>query len=134
MEPRLYYDGNCALCHGALRCALRRDRGEPPFRFAPIGGERYERMMAARGRPELPDSLLLETPGGELLVRSEAVLYLMRRMGAPWRLLALLSRVVPRALRDALYDFIARRRRRWFGGTEELCPLLPERLRERFDP
>ena len=128
MEPRLYYDGNCALCHGAVRLAVRRDRGQPPFRFAPIGGERFERMMAGRGRPELPDSLLIETADGRLLTRSEAVLFLMGRMSRPWRLAALVARVVPRPLRDVVYDFVARRRRRWFGRSEEVCPVLPDRL------
>ena len=134
MEPRLYYDGGCALCHGAVRFAVRRDRGQPPVRFAPIGGESFARVMTARGRPELPDSLLVETGDGELLARSEAVLFLMGRMSRPWRLAAGLVRAVPRVVRDVAYDFIARRRRRWFGRAEEVCPVLPDRLRGRFDP
>ena len=134
MKPRLYYDGGCALCHGAVRFAVSRDRGRPPVRFAPIGGESFERMVAARGRSALPDSLLVETAGGELLVRSEAVLHLLRRMSLPWRLAARLCRIVPRAIRDVVYDVVARHRRRWFGRAEEVCPVLPDRLRERFDP
>ncbi len=70
MEPRLFYDGGCALCHRAVRFAVRHDRGRPPVRFSPIGGESFERMLTAAGRPELPDSLLLLAPDGELLMRS----------------------------------------------------------------
>ncbi len=134
MESRLFYDGHCALCHGAVRFVVRHDRGRPPVRFSPIGGESFERMLAARGRPELPDSLLVLTPDDELLTRSRAALYLARRAGGPWRLLAWLGGLLPRTWRDGLYDAIARRRRRWFGRTDEVCPLLPPGLRDRFDP
>ncbi len=134
MEPRLFYDGRCALCHKAVRLAVRHDRGRPPVRFAPIGGPSFERLLASLGRPELPDSLLVLTASGELLVRSEAALYLARRAGSPWRLVALLAGLVPRAVRDSLYDFVAGRRRRWFGRTEEICPVMPPELRQRFDP
>jgi predicted DCC family thiol-disulfide oxidoreductase YuxK len=134
VEPRLFYDGHCALCHGAVRFAVRHDRGRPAVHFSPLGGESFERMLAAHGRPVLPDSLVVETAAGELLVRSDAALYLLRRAGGLWRLPAFLAGLVPRAARDALYDAIARRRRRWFGRVEEVCPALPPRLRQRFDP
>lgn len=134
MEPRLFYDGHCALCHGAVGFFVRRDRGRPPLRFSPIGGESFERLLTAQGRSELPDSLLVMTADGELLTRSDGVLYLARRAGGVWRLLGRLGRLVPRRLRDAVYDAVARRRRRWFGRRDEACPLLPPRLRDRFDP
>lgn len=134
MEPRLFYDGHCALCHGAVRFVVRHDRSRPPIRFSPLGGESFVRLVAARGHPELPDSLLVLTPGDELLMRSQAVRYLARRAGGVWRLAAALSGLLPRGLRDLLYDAVARRRRRWFGRTDEVCPMMPAGLRERFDP
>jgi predicted DCC family thiol-disulfide oxidoreductase YuxK len=134
VEPRLFYDGQCALCHGAVRFVLRHDRGRPPVHFSPIGGESFERTLTARDRSELPDSLLVLTPSGELLVRSAAVRYLARRAGGVWRLVAIVGGLLPRAARDALYDAVASRRRRWFGRTEQVCPVLPSRLRARFDP
>ena len=134
MEPRLFYDGHCALCHRAVRFVVRHDRGLPPVRLSPIGGETFARMVAAGDRPEVPDSLLVLTPSGQLLVRSEAARYLARRAGGVWRLMAVLAGLLPRAARDLLYDGVARRRQRWFGRTEEVCPVLPPRLRGRFDP
>ncbi len=134
MDPRLFYDGGCPLCHRAVRFAVRRDRCRPPMRFSPLGGRSFERLLEDRGRPALPDSLVVLTATGELLARSEAARYLARRAGGGWRLIAKLSGLVPRAARDALYDGVARRRRRWFGRTEEVCPVLPPGLRDRFDP
>jgi predicted DCC family thiol-disulfide oxidoreductase YuxK len=48
--------------------------------------------------------------------------------------LAALLSVVPRGLRDFVYDFIARIRYRVFGKREDLCPIVPAELRARFDP
>jgi predicted DCC family thiol-disulfide oxidoreductase YuxK len=42
--------------------------------------------------------------------------------------------VVPRGLRDFVYDFIARIRYRVFGRRDDLCPIVPAELRARFDP
>ena len=134
MEPRLFYDGGCALCHWGVRFVARHDRGRPPIRFSPIGGESYERLLVEAGRPELPDSMVVLTEEGELLLRSTAARYLARRAGGLWRLIGAMSGILPQGARDALYDAVARRRQRWFGRTEAVCPTMPPALRERFDP
>jgi predicted DCC family thiol-disulfide oxidoreductase YuxK len=40
--------------------------------------------------------------------------------------------LVPRGLRDLAYDAIASVRKKIFGTTEEVCPLVPSPLRARF--
>jgi len=42
--------------------------------------------------------------------------------------------VVPRPLRDVVYNFIARTRYSVFGKRDDLCPIVPADLRARFDP
>jgi predicted DCC family thiol-disulfide oxidoreductase YuxK len=42
--------------------------------------------------------------------------------------------VIPRPVRDAAYDLIARFRYRIFGTRDEMCPIVPAELRTRFDP
>jgi predicted DCC family thiol-disulfide oxidoreductase YuxK len=41
---------------------------------------------------------------------------------------------IPHPQRDAVYDFAARIRYRAFGRQDDLCPIVPPELRERFDP
>jgi predicted DCC family thiol-disulfide oxidoreductase YuxK len=74
------------------------------------------------------------TQSGELLVRSNAFLHILRRLGGVWKFLAGVLRVVPRPLRDFVYDVIASVRFRIFGTRDELCPVVPPELRARFDP
>jgi predicted DCC family thiol-disulfide oxidoreductase YuxK len=130
---RLFYDGTCALCHWAVRFVLARDPAGRAFRFAPLDSEAFRKAAPADVRASLPDSLVVETSDGRLLTRSAAVLRILERLGGPWRLLAGVSRLFPRALLDVLYDFVARVRYRVFGREREACPLIPKEQRSRFD-
>lgn len=130
---RLFYDGTCALCHGAVRFLLAHDTEGCLFRFAPLDSAAFRSACAEEDRRVLPDSLVLATEDGRLLTRSEAVLHLLERLGGGWRVLARLGRLVPRRLADAAYDAVARFRHRIFGRTEGVCPIVPAAIRSRFD-
>jgi predicted DCC family thiol-disulfide oxidoreductase YuxK len=69
-----------------------------------------------------------------LLLRSDASLYVLRRLGGIWKILAKILSAFPRGLRDFVYDFVARTRYRLFGQRDNLCPVVPPNLRARFDP
>lgn len=133
MSGRIFYDGNCGLCHGAVRFLVRRDRAGR-LRFAPLGGETFAALVAPEVQASLPDSLVLQAEDGRLYVRSTAVLRAMRELGGGWALLARAGALVPAAVRDAAYDCVARLRRRLFARPAQSCPLLPPGLAKRFDP
>jgi predicted DCC family thiol-disulfide oxidoreductase YuxK len=130
----LFYDGHCGLCHRAVKFVLKHDRSGQTFRFAPLQGETFLARVAAERRVGLPDSVVVLTRDGELLVRSAAFLHIFRRLGGGWGVLASMLDVVPRRLLDLLYDFVARIRYRVFGRRDDLCPIVPADLRARFDP
>jgi predicted DCC family thiol-disulfide oxidoreductase YuxK len=130
----LFYDGHCGLCQHAVRFVLAEDTTGKAFRFAPLQGETFQARVAGERRAGLPDSVVVLTRGGELLVRSDAFLHIFRRLGGVWRVLAAVLSVVPRGLRDFVYDFVARIRYRVFGTRDDLCPVVPAELRARFDP
>jgi predicted DCC family thiol-disulfide oxidoreductase YuxK len=126
----LFYDGHCGLCHGLVRFAAVR---HPTCRYAPLGGPTYRARIPEERRQTLPNSVIL-LHGDRLLTRSDAVLQLLRPMGPGWATLALLGRLLPRRLRDAAYDRLARWRRRLFLPPGGSCPLPAVSLRKRLDP
>jgi predicted DCC family thiol-disulfide oxidoreductase YuxK len=128
----LFYDGTCALCHGAVRFVLAEDRARG-IRFAPLQGEALREQVPDGLRAALPDSLVVLTADGALLSRSTAVLHLLKRTGGLWRLLAGVARVVPAPIRDMAYDGVAQIRYRVFGKRTDLCPVVPSAFRSRFD-
>jgi predicted DCC family thiol-disulfide oxidoreductase YuxK len=103
----LFYDGGCGVCRGAVRFTAKRDRSRL-IRFAPLGGETFERLVQSHLRAGLPDSIVILTPEGELLCRSGAVLHLLYRMGPMWHLVGILLSWIPVRLRDWSYDLLAR--------------------------
>jgi predicted DCC family thiol-disulfide oxidoreductase YuxK len=125
----VFFDGGCALCHRAVGWMIRADQAGA-FRYAPLGGETFQRLIG--NRANLPDSLILLEDSGALFVRSEAVLRVFETVGGWWRTLARALRPVPRALRDALYRAVARTRLRLFGPAHEACPPVPAGVRERI--
>lgn len=130
----LFYDGHCGLCHRAVKFVLKHDHSGQAFRFAPLQGATFEARVPAERRASLPDSIVVLTNEGALLVRSDAFLHILRRLGGGWKTLAGALAVIPRAVRDAAYDSIARIRYSIFGKRDELCPIVPPDLRSRFDP
>lgn len=131
---RVFYDGHCGLCHGAVKFLLARDRDGSRFRFAPLQGETLPRLVPPEARAVLPDSVVVLTAEGALLTRSAGVIALLLELGGGWRVLAAALRVVPRPLRDAAYDLVARVRRSLFAAPADVCPMIPPELRARFEP
>lgn len=134
MVDRIFYDGGCALCHGAVRFVIKRLPSECTFRFAPLAGPTFTATVSEAARRGLPDSIVVQTSTGELLSRSAAAIYVLSRLGPAWRLAGRVARLVPRAIADTVYDLIARNRFRIFGRTETSCPILPDELAKCFDP
>lgn len=137
MEPDaeiVFYDGHCGLCDRAVRFVLKHDRSGRAFRFAPLQGTTYQSRVPAEQRAKLPDSIVLLTEDGTILTRSDAFVHIFRRLGGGWATLASALAVIPRPVRDLVYDFIARIRYRVFGRRDDICPIVPPELRARFDP
>ncbi len=128
--PILLYDGHCALCNGWVSILLKVDaRGT--LRFAPLSG--VTAQAARNAHPELQgiDSLIF-LEGSQATVRSTAVLRIARYLGGPW-LVFLAGYLIPREIRDSLYDVVAYWRTRAFGRYAT-CPVPPPRARIRFLP
>lgn len=132
----LLYDGHCALCNGAVRALLRIDR-RGRIAFAPLHGSAARAILARHPALRGVDSLLYVRDAGRaaerVLVRSEAAIAAGEDAGGWTRGVAALARLVPRALRDAIYDRVARVRYQAFGRHDE-CPLPPASARDRFLP
>jgi predicted DCC family thiol-disulfide oxidoreductase YuxK len=129
----LFYDGECGLCHRAVKSVLRKD-AQHVVDYAPLGGETFQALLTAEQQRSIPDSLVVLTPEGELLTRSTAALRLMSQLGGGSRFRAKMLRRLPMALRDWGYDWVARNRKRWFDKPADTCPLVSKELRGRFLP
>jgi predicted DCC family thiol-disulfide oxidoreductase YuxK len=138
-HPILLYDGVCGLCNGFVQFVLRRD-ATGMFRFAALQSPLAARILARHSLDSRDlDTLYLVVNAQQadeiLLPRSDAVIFILQRLGGAtrkfWRLTGFLLQLVPRAIRDWGYGVAARRRYRVFGRYD-VCPLLTEETRRRF--
>ena len=133
-HPVLLYDGQCGFCNKGVQRILKHDKRKTML-FAALQGE-YGQSVLTR-HPELKgiDSLVFVEPLDfayleQVFVRSDAALRVARYLGGIWTL-ALVAYIIPRPVRDYLYDQFAKRRYRWFGKYDA-CVLPPPEVRERF--
>ena len=131
-DQPIFFDGQCAVCHGFVRFVLKEDRSARPFSFSPLQGNFIRRVLAEDIRRKLPESVVVLDNKNNVLVRSAAVIYVMKRLGGIWFLFASLLSFFPRALRDLGYTAVASLRKTMFGETKEMCPLVPPDLRGRL--
>ncbi len=134
-EHLVLFDGQCGLCDGLVRRLLRADR-RGVLRFAPLEGVTRREVELRLGR-ELPgETIVLVTDWrgaqARAVVRSDAIAALAGIVGEWWRPIAWV-RFLPRRVRDAGYDFVARRRARWFGRLDA-CRLPSPAEAARFLP
>ncbi len=118
-------DGTCALCNGTAAWLARRNAAGGMI-FATNRGE----VARIAGEPPGGDQgTLVVWAGSHRLVRSNAVLALLRGLGGGWRLLAWFACFCPLVLRDFIYDQVARRRHS-FAGPAVCTRLSPYDLAE----
>jgi len=129
----VFYDGNCALCHGWVRFVLAEDSSRQTFRLSPLQGHLFSSRVPRDKRLLLPDSLVVLTEDEKLLTRSAAVLHILHRFEGLWLLLATILGVIPHMVLDRCYDRVAGARKWLFRTPKSFCPLLPAELRRRFD-
>ena len=128
------YDGVCGLCDRLLQFLLKHDHRDV-FRFASLQSP-MGRAMVARwgGDPEDLTSFYVvadfRTPNARVVTKSDAAVFVAGELGWPWKA-ARAGEALPKALRDRIYDLIARSRYRIFGRYEECVIPSPEN-RNRF--
>ncbi|WP_246021800.1 thiol-disulfide oxidoreductase DCC family protein [Alteraurantiacibacter aquimixticola] len=123
-HPVIVFDGMCVLCSANAQFVLKYDR-KGHFRLAAMQGEVGSALYRHFGiDPADPDTMIV-VDGNKALRDSDGVLAIYGALGWPWRALSIFK-LVPRAIRDPFYRFVARNRYRIFGRRETCFVPRPE--------
>ncbi len=125
----MLFDGVCNLCDRSVQFILDHEAGTI-FRFASLQSEAGKQLLTQCGIPDASVDTVVLVEGETCHLRSEAAWRAAAYLNPPWCWVAV-GRWVPRAVRDRLYDVVARNRYRWFG-TRDQCRLPEPGVRERF--
>ena len=126
----LLYDGECVLCNHSVNFILRHDRHDR-FRFSPLQSEFGKRILQRSGiDSSKTDSIVLISPD-RIFLKSAAVVRIFFQLNFLRKLLGALLWLIPFFIRDAMYDFLARRRYGWFGKSES-CIMPSKEILAKF--
>ncbi len=128
-RPIIIFDGKCVICSRFAQFIMRRDKHRR-FRLLaaqqPVGAALYAHFGL---NPATYETFIL-LDEGRAYVRSDAGIRILGKLGFPWSL-AITGRIIPRFVRDPLYDFVARNRLRWFG-SRDVCYMPDPAEADRF--
>jgi predicted DCC family thiol-disulfide oxidoreductase YuxK len=128
-QPIILFDGVCNFCSGIVLFTIKRDP-EGIFKYAPLQSEAGQGLLKHFGLPANDFNSFILIEGDKCYQKSTAVLRVARRIKGLWPLLYLFI-VVPRPIRDFIYDIVARNRYRRFGKKEQCLIPTPD-IRSRF--
>ncbi|PBB31289.1 DUF393 domain-containing protein [Mesorhizobium sp. M1A.F.Ca.IN.020.06.1.1] len=128
-QPLLVFDGVCVFCSGFVQIVLKIDR-KKRFRLATAQSPLGEALFREHGLPTEDYDSNLAIIDGAAFTKLDSFVAVMAALGWPWRAARLLL-VLPRPLRDWLYDRIAKNRCALFGRKHS-CEIPSAELRQRL--
>ena len=127
-KPVILFDGICNLCSGSVQFILKRDK-EKKFLFASLQSPYGQDLLKQFDLPVNIFNSFILFDNGKVLTRSTAALKIFSQLKG-WKWVKVFG-AVPKFIRDAVYNLIARNRYKWFGKKEECWVPTPE-LKARF--
>lgn len=126
----ILFDGVCNLCNSAVQYIIERDKKDV-FRFVALQSELGQEICNYIGiDTKKVDSIILYEPGIAYNLKSEAALKIATEFNSIYSLLSLFK-IFPQNSRDAIYDYIAKNRYKWYG-KKETCMIPTPELRAKF--
>lgn len=125
----ILFDGVCNLCNRSVKFIIKRD-AKNQFLFASLQSDAAKGLLLQYNETNsLPESIIL-LKHGQVYGRSTAVLKILRELNGFWSILYFFI-IIPKFLRDPVYNLIAKKRYRWFGKKEE-CMVPSTALKSKF--
>ncbi len=128
-QPIVLFDGVCNLCNGAVQFIIRHDKNEK-FLFASLQSEIGKRILSSHNlsRDDLKTFLLIEDE--RVYTKSTAALRVIKQLNGFISVLYTFN-LIPKFIRDSIYDLVAKNRYNWFGKKDE-CMIPTPQLKARF--
>ena len=129
-NPIVLFDGVCNLCNGAVQFIIARD-ADATLRFVALQSEMGKNILKKHNTQSIDMKSIILLENDKLYDRSTAALRMAKNMDGLWKILYVFI-IVPKPIRDAVYNVVARNRYRWFGQKNE-CWLPTPDLKKHFE-
>ncbi len=123
-KPILLFDGQCGLCHAAVRFVFEEDTAGR-IRFAPLQSEIGKQLNPNGRNADSLSSMIFIDSSGTPRQEYDAFRGILSELGGLWLLLSALLRFAPATIGDRIYRYVGVRRRGLLQSPEDMCPLVP---------
>ena len=122
VENVIYYDGQCGLCHLAVKFILRVD-SKSKFYFSPL--------INLDNNLKNIDSIILKK-GNKVFYEGQAIIMIFENIDNSWNYLAKVLKLVPINVLDTAYRWVSRNRTKVSVKKVSSCPIVPSYYQKRF--
>lgn len=126
----ILFDGVCNLCNSSVQFIIKHDKKDI-YRFIPIKSELGQQIINHIGIDITKvDSIVLYEPGIAYFIKTEAAFKILKELNSAYRFFMVFS-ILPKSVLNFTYDYIARKRYKWFGKNES-CMIPASELQFKF--
>jgi predicted DCC family thiol-disulfide oxidoreductase YuxK len=127
--PLILFDGVCNFCNSSVNFVIKRDK-KALIQFTPLQSEKGRLFKRQYGLPEADMKSFIFIEDDKVYTRSTAAFKVCRHLSGLWPLCYGFM-VIPKFLRDGVYNWVAKNRYKWFGQRQECMIPTPE-VKARF--
>ena len=126
----ILFDGICNLCNTSVQFIIRHDKKDV-FRFVSLQTTFGQEILNHIGVDiKKIDSIVLYEPGIAYYLKLEAAFIILKELNSAYRFFLIFS-ILPKSVKNFIYDYIARNRYTWFGKKES-CMFPASELQSKF--
>ena len=129
LKKVIYFDGVCNLCNRSVRFILKYDKNVV-FSFASLQSEFAKKHLVHFNGPDRKNGSIIYRDHQFFYTKSDAVLKILNDLGGVWKLFYVIK-IIPKPIRDWLYDLMAINRYRMFGKKDS-CMIPSPEVKDRF--
>ena len=123
-HPVILFDGVCNLCNASVQFIIKRDKKQI-FRFAALQSQFGQKVVDSFNLSDKKIDSVILLENNSVKIKSDAALRIAKQLGGIYSLLYVFI-ILPKFIRNSVYDFIARNRYSWFGKNESCMIPTPE--------
>ena len=126
----ILFDGVCNLCDSVVQFIIKHDKKDT-FRFVALQSELGQKIINHIGIDSSKiDSIILYEPGNAYYYKAEAAIKIASKLDGIYSLIKIFS-ILPKAVNNSVYDYIARNRYKWYG-KKDACMIPTPELKAKF--
>ena len=119
-KATILFDGVCNLCNSSVQFVIKHDN-KNQFLFTSLQSDASRKLLLQFNYENTKMMSIVLIEDDKVYVKSTAALRIVKELASPWNFLYILI-IIPKALRDFVYNIIAKNRYRWFGKRDTCLP------------